>query len=120
MLESTPGVPYGATLKDMLAVEPNMRWRSASQRDLDVACTDVINRRRIARQKLFSHEVPVTLTSFPRLGVKGVFLDPHHEPLGEASHSLFVPDQIINPHVRFPCVFAVASRRRDAHLPAGP
>ena len=48
------------------------------------------------------HEVPVTLTSFPRLGVKGVFLDPHHEPDGEASQSLFLPDQIINPHVRFP------------------
>lgn len=28
MLESTPGAPYGATVKDLLLVEPNMRWRS--------------------------------------------------------------------------------------------
>lgn len=27
MLESTPGAPYGATLKDLLQVEPNMRLR---------------------------------------------------------------------------------------------
>jgi glutamate--cysteine ligase catalytic subunit len=60
------------------------------------------NSRKIARGKMHPHEVPVTLTSFPRLGVKGVFLDPHHEPNGEASQSLFLPDQIINPHVRFP------------------
>lgn len=58
--------------------------------------------RKIARGKMHPHEVPVTLTSFPRLGVKGVFLDPHHEPNGEASQSLFLPDEIINPHVRFP------------------
>lgn len=51
------------------------------------------------------HEVPVTLTSFPRLGVKGVFLDPHYEPDGEASQSMFLPDQIINPHVRFPYAY---------------
>lgn len=60
--------------------------------------------RKIARGKMHPHEVPVTLTSFPRLGVKGVFLDPHHEPNGEASQSLFLPDEIINPHVRFPLV----------------
>lgn len=28
MIESTPGAPYGATLKDLLAVEDNMIWRS--------------------------------------------------------------------------------------------
>ena len=60
--------------------------------------------RKLIRQKLLPHEIPVTFTSFPRLGVKDVFLDPHHEPLGEASQSLFLPDQIINPHVRFPYV----------------
>jgi glutamate--cysteine ligase catalytic subunit len=48
------------------------------------------------------HEIPMTLTSFPRLGASGVFLDPHHEPTGDASRSLFLPDEIINPHVRFP------------------
>lgn len=50
------------------------------------------------------NEVPVTVTAFPRLGVKGEFLDPHYEPNGKASQSLFLPDEIINPHVRFPWV----------------
>lgn len=27
MLESTPGAPYRAALKDLLGVEANMRWR---------------------------------------------------------------------------------------------
>lgn len=27
MIESTPGAPYGATLRDLLAVEDNMIWR---------------------------------------------------------------------------------------------
>lgn len=99
MLESTPGAPYGATLKDLLTVETNMRLR-----------------RKIARGKMHPHEVPVTLTSFPRLGVKGVFLDPHHEPNGEASQSLFLPDQIINPHVRFPTLAANIRRRRGSKV----
>ncbi|CAD6578906.1 MAG: hypothetical protein CYPHOPRED_000704 [Cyphobasidiales sp. Tagirdzhanova-0007] len=99
MLESTPGAPYGATLKDVLQVETNMRLR-----------------RKIARGKMHPNEVPVTLTSFPRLGVKGVFLDPHHEPDGEASQSLFLPDQIINPHVRFPTLAANIRRRRGSKV----
>lgn len=68
-------------------------------------------RRQIIRRKLRDHELPITFTSFPRLGVSGVFLDPHCEPDGEASHSLFLPDQIINPHVRFPCVWSAHSPR---------
>jgi glutamate--cysteine ligase catalytic subunit len=27
MLESTPGMPYGATLEDLLSVEGNMKFR---------------------------------------------------------------------------------------------
>ena len=68
------------------------------------------HRRKLIRRKLLDHEIPVTFTSFPRLGVQGVFLDPHHEPLGEASQSLFLPDEIINPHVRFPCVLYCSSQ----------
>lgn len=30
MLESTPGKPWGIGFKDLLDVEPNMRWRSVS------------------------------------------------------------------------------------------
>ena len=50
------------------------------------------------------NEVPVTLTSFPRLGAPGIFTDPYYEPGGDAARSLFLPDEITNPHVRFPCV----------------
>ncbi|GAA96984.1 uncharacterized protein L969DRAFT_54002 [Mixia osmundae IAM 14324] len=99
MLESTPGAPYGATLRDLLSVETNMRFR-----------------RQLARQKMKRHEVPITMTSFPRLGVKGVFLDPHHEPTGQASHSLFLPDEMINPHVRFPTLSANIRRRRGSKV----
>jgi hypothetical protein len=30
MLEATPGKPWGIGFKDLLDVEPNMRWRSVS------------------------------------------------------------------------------------------
>lgn len=61
-------------------------------------------------------EVPITMTSYPRLGVSDVFLDPHHEPKGEASRSLFLPDELINPHVRFPTLAANIRRRRGSKV----
>ena len=51
-----------------------------------------------------SHEVPLTLTSFPRLGAPGVFTDPYYPPGGGVARSLFLPDEVTNQHVRFPCV----------------
>jgi glutamate--cysteine ligase catalytic subunit len=62
----------------------------------------VIIRRLLAQEYLKPNETIISMTSFPRLGAPGVFLDPHSEPEGQASHSLFVPDETINPHVRFP------------------
>lgn len=32
MLEATPGKPWGIEFKDLLDVEPNMKWRSADMR----------------------------------------------------------------------------------------
>lgn len=62
-------------------------------------------RRRLARRYLHSHEIPLTVTSFPRLGASGVFTDPYFDPVDAvASHSLFLPQEITNPHARFPCV----------------
>lgn len=87
MLESTPGEPYGSTLEDLLKVEENMRFR-----------------RKLAKSFMKDNEVPMTLTSFPRLGAPGVFTDPYFEPGGDAARSLFLPDEITNPHVRFPFV----------------
>lgn len=54
-----------------------------------------------------SHEVPLTLTSFPRLGAPGIFTDPYYPPGGGVARSLFLPDEITNEHVRFPCVVHV-------------
>jgi hypothetical protein len=47
----------------------------------------------------------MTLTSFPRLGVPGKFTEPYYDPAeAVSSHSLFLPDEITNPHARFPYV----------------
>ncbi|KAG9077658.1 hypothetical protein FRC06_008784, partial [Ceratobasidium sp. 370] len=86
MLESTPGSPYNGTVPNLLNVEKNMRYR-----------------RKLAKAYLRPHEVPMTLTSFPRLGVREVFTDPPTDPAGAiSSHSLFLPEEITNPHARFP------------------
>jgi hypothetical protein len=47
----------------------------------------------------------MTLTSFPLLGVPGKFTEPYFDPVGAvSSHSLFLPEEITNPHARFPYV----------------
>ncbi|CAO1636736.1 unnamed protein product [Parajaminaea phylloscopi] len=101
MLESTPGCPYGASPRELRAVERNMRMR-----------------RRIARRHLLPNELPITLTSFPRLGVTdGLFLDDESlVPNGKASQSLFLPDEIINQHARFPTLTANIRERRGAKV----
>jgi hypothetical protein len=45
MLEATPGKPWGIGFKDLLDVEPNMKWRYVAQKafcicDLTAVCTD--------------------------------------------------------------------------------
>jgi len=64
-------------------------------------------RRSLARQHLKPNEVPLTFTSFPRLGVRGVFTEPYFDPVNAvSSHSLFLPQEVTNPHARFPLVIA--------------
>ncbi|KAF9898631.1 hypothetical protein BX616_003791 [Lobosporangium transversale] len=99
MLEGTPGEPYMGLPRDLLAVERNMKLR-----------------RELARSLMKPNEVPVTLTSYPRLGCAGEFLEPHHEPHGPAARSLFVPDDIINAHARFPTLTANIRRRRGSKV----
>jgi glutamate--cysteine ligase catalytic subunit len=63
----------------------------------------IVNRRKLIRSELKPYEAPITVTSFPRLGTPGAFTDPYYDPANaQASHSLFLPDEITNPHVRFP------------------
>lgn len=95
MLEATPGAPFGHSLQELLKVLPNM-----------------MRRRVIAKAHMKKSEVPITLTSYPRLGAPGQFTEPYHEPRGPASRSSFVPDEIINPHVRFPTLTANIRERR--------
>ncbi|KAM5540208.1 hypothetical protein V8D89_006027 [Ganoderma adspersum] len=100
MLESTPGSPYTGEIRDLLSVESNMRYR-----------------RILARKHLKPTEIPFTMTSFPRLGAPGVFTEPHYDPAGAvSSHSLFLPEEITNPHARFPTLTANIRRRRGSKV----
>jgi glutamate--cysteine ligase catalytic subunit len=87
MLESTPGCPFTGNPKDLVTVEADMRFR-----------------RQIIRSYLTPHEVPMTVTSWPRLGAdEGGFTEPPTFPSqASSSRSQYVGDEITNPHARFP------------------
>ncbi len=88
MLESTPGFPFSGNPQNLVSVEADMRFR-----------------RQIIRSHLHPHELPITLTSWPRLGVTDTpFTDPPTFPDSEksSSRSLYVGELITNPHARFP------------------
>ncbi|RXW21302.1 hypothetical protein EST38_g4569 [Candolleomyces aberdarensis] len=100
MLESTPGSPYTGSIGDLLSVESNMRYR-----------------RTLARKHLNPNEVPLTFTSFPRLGAPGQFTEPYYDPADAiSSHSLFLPQEITNPHARFPTLTANIRTRRGSKV----
>ncbi|KAI9664358.1 MAG: Zn finger-containing GTPase- Activating Protein for ARF, partial [Alyxoria varia] len=94
MLEATPGKPWGIEFKDLLAVEPNMKWR-----------------RRIAKEHMADTESPVTMTTYPLLGLSDTLI-PDYPVSGERLRSQFVPDEIANPHIRFPTLAANIRARR--------
>lgn len=95
MLEATPGKPWGIGFKELLDVEPDMKLR-----------------RKIAKDHMLSKEHPITLTTFPQIGVPGQFTDPYYPPSGPKLRSQFVPDEIANPHIRFPTLAANIRWRR--------
>lgn len=95
MLEATPGRPWGIGFKDLLDVEPNMKWR-----------------RKIAKDHMEHNECPITLATFPRLGTKDDFITPCFPSNGEKLRSQFMPDEIANPHIRFPTLAANVRSRR--------
>ncbi|KAK4248793.1 glutamate--cysteine ligase [Corynascus novoguineensis] len=95
MLEATPGKPWGIEFKELLKVESDMKLR-----------------RRIAKDHMLPNEYPITLTTFPRLGSPGVFTDPAYPVSGPKLRSQFVPDEIANPHIRFPTLAANIRSRR--------
>lgn len=94
MLEATPGRPWGIGFKDLLDVEQDMKWR-----------------RKIANDHIYEHEFPITLTTFPLLGDRKS-ITPFFPPSGPKLRSQFVPDEIANPHIRFPTLAANIRWRR--------
>ncbi|KAG1798316.1 glutamate-cysteine ligase-domain-containing protein [Suillus variegatus] len=100
MLESTPGSPYTGSIPDLLSVETNMHYR-----------------RTLAKRHLKANEIPFTFTSFPRLGTHGIFTEPHFSSDdAKSSHSLFLPEEITNPHARFPTLTANIRSRRGSKV----
>ena len=95
MLEATPGKPWGIGFKDLLSVEADMRLR-----------------RRVAKEHMAKDEYPITLTTFPRLGTKDDYTCPYYAPSGPMLRSQFIPDEIANPHIRFPTLAANIRARR--------
>lgn len=75
-------------------------------------------RRAIGNSFLQPNQFLFTFTNFPRLGASGEFLTPHHEPTPAqgASHSLFIPDQAISIHARFPTLTANIRCRRGSKV----
>ncbi|KAL9111796.1 MAG: hypothetical protein Q9227_003855 [Pyrenula ochraceoflavens] len=52
------------------------------------------------------------MTTFPLLGSKTEFTSPSYSPSGPVLRSQFVPDEIANPHIRFPTLAANIRSRR--------
>jgi glutamate--cysteine ligase catalytic subunit len=69
-------------------------------------------RRKIAKDHMNPEEYPITLTTYPRLGSRGTFTTPYYPTSGEKLRSQFVPDEIANPHIRFPTLAANIRSRR--------
>ena len=69
-------------------------------------------RRVIAKEHMDPSEYPITLTTFPLLGARTDFTTPSYPLSGPALRSQFVPDEIANPHIRFPTLAANIRSRR--------
>ena len=71
-----------------------------------------IRRRVIAKEHMETNEYPITLTTFPLLGTRDDYITPFYPPSGERLRSQFLPDEIANPHIRFPTLAANIRSRR--------
>ena len=79
---------------------------------VSAAALTINDRRKIAIEHMEPNESPITLTTFPRLGTKDDFIIPYYAPSGERLRSQFLPDEIANPHIRFPTLAANIRSRR--------
>ncbi|KAL2708905.1 Gamma-ECS [Kluyveromyces marxianus] len=101
MLEATPARPYH--LYEGVEVEKNMRTRR-------VVAEEKLQK---LNRKKGNEVVPLSLTVFPRMGRDGFtnLKDPWDHK-NSASRSLFLPDEVINRHARFPTLTANIRTRR--------
>ncbi|OMH85297.1 Glutamate-cysteine ligase catalytic subunit [Zancudomyces culisetae] len=98
MIEGTPGEPYGSNLKDLLTVEKSMQYR-----------------RNRANSELKKNQAALSITAYPKMG-QGDWISPHYEAGGKYAQSLFIPDEVINPHPRFKTLSANIRERRQAKV----
>ncbi|KZT52177.1 gamma glutamylcysteine synthetase [Calocera cornea HHB12733] len=95
MIETSPGQAYGPTLSSLLEIEP-----------------DLSHRRALIQAHLSPSEALLTLSSFPRLGAEGRWSEPQYEPGGPVLQSFWLPDAVVNAHVRYGALGqAVVGRR---------
>ncbi|KAJ2787681.1 glutamate--cysteine ligase [Coemansia interrupta] len=98
MIEGTPGQPYNSTVAELTNVEANMK-----------------KRRDIVTRLMRDNETILAVGSYPELG-SGDFLEPPHKANGEFSRSLFLPDEVINPHPRFRTLAGNIRERRGSKV----
>ncbi|GMM38762.1 glutamate--cysteine ligase [Saccharomycopsis crataegensis] len=109
MVEATPLRPYdGDSISDFLYVEKNMAARRKIMIDEII---DVDGDTTNTHQEV----IPLSITAFPIMGTKE-FTNKVYEANGQASHSLFLPDQIINRHARFPTLTKNIRTRRGSKV----
>lgn len=100
MIEAIPSPPYPLSTNSILMIEPSMRLRRAKVQSI------------LPPQKYVTSQ-----TAFPRLGL-GNFMTPNHgsgvDPDHSITRSIFIPDEIINPHPRFGTLVSNIRSRRGA------
>lgn len=94
MVESTPLKPFDGSWDALLALEPNMA-----------------NRRKVASPLLDANERMLSIPVYPLLGV-GTFTETGTPTEGPVTKSLFLPDDVINLHPRFPTLSQNIRQRR--------
>lgn len=102
MVEGIPAAPYTFALGDIVGLEANMRAR-----------------RELLNQVLLDYDKDsglqaLTMPSFPLLGTKDSFEEALFSSTNsqQASRSLFIPDDVISKHIRFPTLTRNIRQRR--------
>jgi glutamate--cysteine ligase catalytic subunit len=97
MLEATPGQPYGESIEGLMDVGANM----------------ILQRKHISAV-LQPGEHLFSMTCFPRMGTPGFTSPalPLRTTADGVAQSMYIPDEAINPHPRFPTLTANIRKRR--------